>query len=210
MGGIAKQTGCLAGFEDLHADEGAVDQHGKLTGKPVRRGNRKFLGDDLEAPPHFAHVGFGHPAGGVVRLRKLGRCIDLRTAPVIVPPDPFTDPFEMGVEFRPDVVWVLFGHPVPCAPEVLILTHEEGGDQVVLRAEIAVEAGLGDTGFFHHQIDTDGTHAAPVEEVRRRLENSLAGRWWLGRSRWFVSFVISNSGMLAENSLTRYRPVCSI
>lgn len=47
VSGIAEQAGRLAGFEDLHADKGAVDQHRELPGKPVGRRNRQTRGDGL-------------------------------------------------------------------------------------------------------------------------------------------------------------------
>jgi hypothetical protein len=98
MGGIAQQTGCLARFKKLHADKGAVDQDCELTGEPVGFGNRQPLGYGLQAPPHFVHMGLGYLAGGVIRLRELGRRVDLRATPVVVPSDPLADPLEMSVE----------------------------------------------------------------------------------------------------------------
>lgn len=161
---IAEQSGCLAGFKELHADKGTVDQNRELTGEAIGRGNRQSLGDSLETTPHLAHVGFGDLPGGVIYLRELGRGVDLRAAPVISPPDPFADPLKMCIELGLGIVRMLFRHAIPCAPEVQVFALEEGGDEVVLRAEMAVEAGFGDAGFFDHKIDTDSAHAAPVKE----------------------------------------------
>jgi hypothetical protein len=42
---------------------------------------------------------------------------------------------------------VLFSHAVSCTPEILVLAREEGGNEIVLLAEMPIEAGLGDACF---------------------------------------------------------------
>jgi len=113
MGGIAEQTGRPRRARRLRADRSAVDQHRELPGKPVGYNSRQSPGDGLQAPPPLPHVSFGDLAGGVTGFRKFGCRVDLRATPAIVPPDPFADPLEMGVEFGQGVVRVLVGHHGP-------------------------------------------------------------------------------------------------
>jgi hypothetical protein len=96
------------------------------------------------------------------------------------------------------------GDLVPGAPEVLVLALEKGGDQVVLGAEVAIEAGLGDAGRRDHQVDPDRAHAFPIEQARGRLENALATRR-VARSRPVVGGRRA-SGILLHHDTSDRRP----
>jgi hypothetical protein len=62
---------------------------------------------------------------------------------------------------------------VPGVSEVLVFALQECCDKVILRAEVAIEARLGDPGLFDHEVNADGPHASLIEERRRRPENPL-------------------------------------
>jgi hypothetical protein len=63
---------------------------------------------------------------------------------------------------------------VPAAPEVRVFALEECSDQVVLGAEVAIEARLGDPGLFDYEVNADSPHAALIKERRRRPENPVS------------------------------------
>jgi len=65
---------------------------------------------------------------------------------------------DLGVLIAPDrgaaIGWAR--RAISGSPEIDILAIEEGGDQIILRAEMAVETGLCDTRSLHDEIDADG------------------------------------------------------
>jgi hypothetical protein len=76
-------------------------------------------------------------------------------------------------QFGDRIALVEFCYPVPATPEVLVFALQKCCDKVVLRAEVAIEARLGDPGLFDHEVNADGPHAAVIEERRRGPENPL-------------------------------------
>jgi hypothetical protein len=78
----------------------------------------------------------------------------------------------IGLCVRPGLVELC--DTVPAAPEVLIFALEERSDEIVLGAEVAIEAGLGDAGFFDHEVHADGPHASFIEKRRRCAENPVS------------------------------------
>ena len=173
MRGSLQEWSGFPRFKNLRTDEGAVDEQCELTGKFVRAASAQPLGDPFQATPQFALVRGRDPAGGVVGFRELRGNVDLRAAAIVRPPDPLADPFQVRVEFGFGIIHVLFGHAAPRAPEILVLAGEKGGDEVVLRAEMAIETGLGDPCLGDHEVNTHGAHAALVEEGRGGFEDPV-------------------------------------
>jgi hypothetical protein len=66
-----------------------------------------------------------------------------------------------------------FCDAVPAGPEVLVFTLQKCSDKVVLGAEMAIEARLGDPGLFDHEVNADGPHASLIKERRSRPENPV-------------------------------------
>jgi hypothetical protein len=95
-------------------------------------------------------------------------------APAIIwSSDPLADPIEVRFQFSDRIGFVEFCDAVPAVPEVLIFALQECSDKVVLRAEVAIEARLGDPGLFNHEVNADGPHASLIKERRRRPENPV-------------------------------------
>jgi hypothetical protein len=76
-------------------------------------------------------------------------------------------------QFSDRIGLVEFCDAVPAVPEVLVFAPQECSDKVVLRAEVAIEARLGDSGLFDHEVNADGPHASLIEERRGRPENPV-------------------------------------
>ena len=66
-----------------------------------------------------------------------------------------------------------FRHTIPCAPEILIFTREEGGDEIVFGAEMAVQARLCNARLLDHTVDADSPHALTIDELRGGLEDTV-------------------------------------
>ena len=108
----------------------------------------------------------------MVDLGEFRRDVDLRTAPIVGAADAFPDPLEMGVELGGGIVRMLAGDAVPGSPEILVLTLEEGCDEVVLVPKTAEAAGFSHASLGNHEIDSDCTHAALIEEFAGGVEDS--------------------------------------
>jgi hypothetical protein len=106
----------------------------------------------------------------VVWVRKFRRDVELLAAAIIWPSDPLANPIEVRFRFGDRIGLVEFCDRVP---EVLVFALEECGDKVVLRAEVTIEARLGDPGLFDHEVNADSPHASMIEKCRRRLENTV-------------------------------------
>src|SRR5262245_40728197 len=115
----------------------------------------------------------GDAAGRVVAVGEFGCDVELRAAAVARPANPLSDPLEVCRKLAGRIVTVAIRDGLPCAPEVFVFAREKRSHKVVFRAEVAVEAGLGDPGFFDDKINTHGTHAATVEQPRSGLEDPL-------------------------------------
>jgi hypothetical protein len=76
-------------------------------------------------------------------------------------------------QFGERIGFVELRDAVPGVSEVLVFALQECCDKVILRAEVAIEARLGDPGLFDHEVNADGPHASLIEERRRRPENPL-------------------------------------
>jgi hypothetical protein len=76
-------------------------------------------------------------------------------------------------QFSDRISLVEFCDAAPAVPEVLVLALQECSDKVVLRAEVAIEARLGDPGLFDNEVNADSPHASLIEERRRRPENPV-------------------------------------
>jgi hypothetical protein len=76
-------------------------------------------------------------------------------------------------QFGDRISLVEFCDAVPATPEVLVFALQECRDEVVLRAEVAIETCLGNPSLFDHEINADGPHASLIEERRRRPENPV-------------------------------------
>lgn len=174
VGGGEKQGCGLAGPEDLGADEGAIDEQGELAGEFIWARHTEPIGDGFESAAHFELVCGSDLAGRVIELGEFGRGVDLRAAAVVVAADALADPGEVGIEFGGGVVRVLASDPVPGAPEVVVFALEEGGDEIVLGAEVAVEAGFGNARFFNDEVDADGADAVLVEEGAGGIQDAGA------------------------------------
>jgi hypothetical protein len=76
------------------------------------------------------------------------------------PSDPLADPIEVRFQFGDRIGLVKFWDAVPAVPEVLVFALQECSAKVVLGAEVAIEARLGDPGLFDHEVNADGPHAS--------------------------------------------------
>src|SRR5690606_19253355 len=110
---------------------------------------------------------------GVVGLGEFRRDVDLGAATIAGPPDALADPVEVRLQLRARIVPVRRCDGVPLTPEVPILALEERGDEVVLRAEMPIEARLGDAGLLDHEIHAHGADAPFVEQSRSRVEDAV-------------------------------------
>jgi hypothetical protein len=160
--------------EGLGADEGSVDEEGELAGELIGAFDAEALGDEFEAAAELVFVGGGDAAGGVVLVGELGGDVELGAAAIVEAADAFADPGELGFEFGGGVGGVELGGAVPGVPEVSVFALEEGGDEVVLGAEVAIEAGLGDAGLLDDEVNADGADALLVEEGGCGLEDAVA------------------------------------
>jgi hypothetical protein len=190
-GGMQKRAG-LARRKDLRTHERAVDEQRQLTSQLVWAFDAEALGNALEAMAEFFLVCRSDAAGWMVDVRKFGRDVELRATSIVGTADALGDPIEVCIEFGGRIGRVEFGDAVPAAPEILVFTQEECGDEVVLGAEVAIEAGFGDAGFFDDQVNADGAHAALIEERGGGAEDAIAhfggvagGRVGVGGSGFF-------------------------
>src|ERR1700722_19068009 len=63
---------------------------------------------------------------------------------------------------------------VPAIPEVFVFSMKKRGNQIVLGSKMAIEAGFGNPGFFHHKIHAHSTHPSAVEEGGCCFEDALS------------------------------------
>ena len=161
---VLQQPGALLRRQQLGTDEGPVDQHGKLAGKPVRLLDTKPASDGRQPLAHRVHVRSRHEARRMVVLGEFGGHVDLRASTVVRARQALAYPAHVGVELPFRIIRVPGGHLIPHRPEVDVLALEEGHDQVILGGEIAVQAGLGDACLLDDQVDPDSPHAPLVEQ----------------------------------------------
>lgn len=167
-------------------------------------GDVETPGNELEAALHLELVRGCDFSGGMVRIGELSGYVDLRATAIVWAGGAFADPVEVGVEFGESVGWMLGGDAVPGGPEFFVFALEEGGDEVILGGEVAVEAGFGDAGLVHDQVDADCADALLVEEGAGCGEDSVAD---LGVG-WGVCWRMWNRRPPRTSSfLTWYRPV---
>lgn len=171
---MAEKGRRLAGPEDLRADECAIDEQGELASQFIGASNCKLFSDTAEPVAHFPLMSGGDLARGMIGLGEFGSDVNLRAAAVVGPVDTLTDPFQMSIQFGGGVAGVLRSDTIPGSPEIGVLALEEGGDEIVLGSEMAVEAGFGDAGLFNDEIDTDCAYAALVEERAGGIEDSVS------------------------------------
>lgn len=170
----ALQNGCgLAQFEDLRADERAVDEQRDLVGKLVRVSYLQTLGYVLQPALHFALVIRRHLACWMVGLGELRSDVDLRATAIVRLSEPIGDPCQVGIEFRLRVVPMFFRHMVPRVPEVPVLTLEECSHKVVLGTKMTIETGLGHSCFLDHEIHPHGADTSLIEQSRCGLDDSV-------------------------------------
>src|SRR5580698_5231972 len=98
---------------------------------------------------------------------------------------------------------------VPALPEVFIFPMKERGNQIILGSKMAIEAGFGNTGFFHDKIHAHSPHALAVEEGRRGFEDALSHiHCAVGQIGGDGRCIFSQEAPPAAGiGLTRYRPV---
>jgi hypothetical protein len=109
----------------------------------------------------------------VVGVRKFRRDVYLRAAAIIWPPGSFPNPIEVRFQLSARISRVKIRYAVPDAPKILVFGLQECGDEIILCAEVAIEARFGDPGRFNHEVNANGSYSPLIEERRRRLENSV-------------------------------------
>ncbi len=100
----------------------------------------------------------GDPAAAIARLDGAGLQI--------------ADP---GADLRLRVAGVVGDHPLETVEEIAAVVAQIGGGQFVLRAEGAIEAGLGDACLGDDLIDPHRADALPVKQVAGGLPDSIGG-----------------------------------
>src|ERR1700733_7957862 len=100
----------------------------------------------------------------MIQVRKLRGDIQLRAPAIVRPADPFSDPFKLRLEFGRGVGAMALCSVVPALPEVFVFSMEKRGNQIILGSKMAIEAGFGNAGLFHHKVHAHSTHAPAVEE----------------------------------------------
>ena len=88
--------------------------------------------------------------------------------------DTLADVGEQRVELRARVALMLRDDGVPPVPEALRLILEDFDDEVFLRLEHAIEGDLGRVGFRRDRVDAHAANAESIEELLRRIEDSIA------------------------------------
>src|SRR5215216_4273359 len=96
--GLPQEGNGFTRSEYLRTDKGAIDEQGELTGELVRVANAQPFGDSFQRMPQFSLVGRRDLACGMVGFGKLRCNVDLRAAAIVRPPNPLTDPPQMGVQ----------------------------------------------------------------------------------------------------------------
>ena len=81
---------------------------------------------------------------------------------------------EQRVELRARIAVMLRDDGVPPVPETLRLILEDLDDEVFLRLEHAIERDLGRVGFRRDRVDAHAANAESIEELLRRIEDSIA------------------------------------
>ncbi len=87
--------------KSLPAAKRTVDDDRHLQGKMVRVWQFHFARDHRKPPSQLGLMCNGHLPGRMLLVGIFGGDIDLRTAAIICPGNPVTNPLELGVQFLP-------------------------------------------------------------------------------------------------------------
>ena len=168
-----REAACVAGGVEVAGerrhDGGALEQDQELAAGERRVGGRGVRGQGGEQLAVAAEMVVGHAA----RSRALAGGVDDRA-----PAEPLLRvPAAEGVEHREDTVDRVARRVRGVAQpgdDVVAAPAEHGFDQLVLAAEVAVEADLGDPGARRELVDARA-HAVAVEDLGRGAQELLAG-----------------------------------
>src|SRR5262249_16524618 len=104
------------------------------------------------------------------------RQIDERTAAIALAGHARLQFLEQAVELSLWIAVVAFHHSIPPFPVLTVAVLQKGRDQLILGAEVAVEAHLVDAGARDHGIDAHGLDSLPVKQVVHSPHDALARR----------------------------------
>jgi hypothetical protein len=148
-----------------------------------------FVGDTLgidepsiaaQANKPFSDIGLILPNDTprrMVRVRQFDRSVGESTTALGLVRLEVTDMAQPGQKLAFRIAHVGGSARIPGNVEILLKLTETGGDQHVLRGEVAIERHLVGTGRRRNCVGADGMYASAIEQLASGREDALA--WWL-------------------------------